>query len=283
MDLTIDSSISLNNSVTIPRLGLGVFKAPSGAITEGAVREALAVGYRHFDTAYVYGNEVSVGIAVRAAIDRADEPLRRDRCFITTKLWNTDHGYDKAMRACDASLQALGLEFVDLYLIHWPVENIRRDTWRAMETLLASGKARAIGVSNYMVQHLKELESHATVLPAVNQIELSPYNYLFRKPVIDWCSERGIAIEAYSPLTKSLRLRERRLLDLAAERGRSTAQLLIRWALQKGFVVLPKSVTPERIQENAAVYDFELTNDDIRRLDSMNENLVTGWDPTDAQ
>jgi diketogulonate reductase-like aldo/keto reductase len=282
MQLSLDSSITLNNGVTIPRLGLGVFKAAEGPDTENAVREALAAGYRHIDTARIYGNEASVGNVLREAMERQDAPLRREDLFVTTKLWNTDHGYDKTLRACDASLHALGLDAVDLYLVHWPVDGVRGDTWRAMEALLAAGKTRAIGVSNYMPQHLEELEGYATVLPAVNQIELSPYNYLFRKPVIDWCAARGIVVEAYSPLTKGMKLRERRLLDIAAGMGKTTAQVLIRWGLEKGFVVLPKSTTAERILANASVYDFELTIDDITKLDSMNENLVTGWDPTDA-
>jgi diketogulonate reductase-like aldo/keto reductase len=282
MQLTLDSSITLNNGVAIPCLGLGVFKASQGPVTEHAVREALAAGYRHFDTAHIYGNEASVGAALREAGQRQDGSLARESYFVTTKLWNTDHGYDKTLRACDASLEALGLDAVDLYLVHWPVDGVRAETWRAMEALLASGKTRAIGVSNYMPQHLDELEGYAKVLPAVNQIELSPYNYRFRKPVLDWCASRGIAIEAYSPLTKGMKLRERRLLDIAAGLGKSTAQVLIRWVLEKGFVVLPKSTTAERILENASVYDFELTIDDIGKLDSMNENLVTGWDPTDA-
>ena len=282
MQLTLDSSITLNNGVTIPRLGLGVFKAAEGPDTEHAVREALAAGYRHFDTARIYGNEASVGTALRESMGRQGTPLRREELFVTTKLWNTDHGYDKTLRACDASLDALGLAAVDLYLVHWPVDGVRGETWRAMEALLASGKARAIGVSNYMPQHLQELEGYAKVLPAVNQIELSPYNFLFRKPVLDWCAARGIVVEAYSPLTKGMKLRERRLLDIAAGIGKTTAQVLIRWGLEKGFVVLPKSTSAERILANASVYDFELTIDDITKLDSMNENLVTGWDPTDA-
>ncbi|MBL0174025.1 MAG: aldo/keto reductase [Ignavibacteria bacterium] len=276
MHLTLESSTTLHTGITIPLLGLGVFKASDGAETEDAVRDALAAGYRHVDTAMIYGNEASVGAALRASA------LPREAVFVTTKLWNTDQGYERAMRACDKSLEALGLDQLDLYLIHWPVEGSRQETWRAMEALLAAGKTRAIGVSNYMQQHLEELESYASVLPTVNQIELSPYNYLFRKPTVDWCASRNIVVEAYSPLTKGMKLREKRLLEIAAEYGKSTAQILIRWGLQMGFVVLPKSTTPERIAENADVYGFELSDADMARLEKLNENLVTGWDPTDA-
>jgi diketogulonate reductase-like aldo/keto reductase len=274
MGTTIDSTKTLSNGVAIPCLGLGVFRSPAGETTKNAVAWALEAGYRHVDTAAVYGNEASVGQATR------ESGIPRSEVFVTTKLWNSDHGYDAARHACDQSLSKLGFDYVDLYLVHWPVEGLRLETWRAMETLLAEGKARAIGVSNYMVRHLEELLARCNVVPAVNQIELSPYNYLFRKEVVDLCRARGISLEAYSPLTKAHRLNDPKLTAMAQKYNKTPAQILIRWALQQGFVVIPKSTNLARIQENAAVFDFDISEADIQSLDTFNENLVTGWDPT---
>lgn len=266
----------LSGGVDIPSLGLGVFRSPPGPTTQNAVLRAFEVGYRHIDTAAVYGNEADVGEAVRRS------GLPRDAVFITTKLWNDDHGYDAALRACETSLGRMGLEYVDLYLIHWPVPRLRLDTWRAMETILDEGKARVVGVSNYMSHHLDELLAHTTVPPAVNQIELSPYNYRSRQALVDLCGESGVVVEAYSPLTKGRRLDDPNLVEIATSEGKTPAQVLIRWSLQHGFVVLPKSTNPERIRQNADVYDFALSEADMERLDSLDEGLVTGWDPTNA-
>lgn len=272
----ISSRVTLNNGVEIPWIGLGVFRSEAGATTENAVRAALQTGYRHVDTAKVYGNEASVGTAVRQS------SIPREEIFITTKLWNSDHGYDKAIAALNGSLAALGLEYVDLFLIHWPVEDLRLDSWRALETLLAEGKTRAVGVSNYMQRHLEELLDHADVVPAVNQIELSPYNFRYRQSLVDFCRGQGIMLEAYSPLTKARKLDDPRLVAIAEDHGKTAAQVLIRYILQKGIVALPKSTNPGRIRENADVFDFNLTEEEISRLDGFNENLITGWDPTDA-
>lgn len=275
MELTIATLKTLNNGVEIPLLGLGVFQVASGRAATETIGWALDSGYRHIDTASVYGNESSVGEAVRAA------GIPRSEIFITTKLWNTDHGYDHAIQAFNESLRRLDLDYIDLYLVHWPVADVRLDTWRAMETLLAQGRTRAIGVSNYMVGHLEELLDNCSIVPAVNQIELHPYNYLYRYEVIDWCRKNGIAIEAYSPLTRGRRLTDRKLLDLANHYGKSPAQMLVRWALQKDFIVIPKSVSADRISANSQVFDFNLTPRDMDELDSFNENLITSWDPTD--
>lgn len=212
----------LNNGVTIPALGLGVFRSPAGEMTRNAVLHALEAGYRHIDTAKIYGNEESVGQAIR------ESGIPRSEIFLTTKLWNSDHGYDATLRACDESLTKLGFHAVDLYLVHWPVQGLRLETWRAMETLLAEGKARAIGVSNYMVHHLEELLEHANVVPAINQIELSPYNYLYRKEVVDLCRANDIQVEAYSPLTKAQKLHDPKLVELARKYSKTAAQILIR-------------------------------------------------------
>lgn len=274
--LDIASRTTLNNGVTIPWLGLGVFRSQAGQETEAAIAAALQAGYRHIDTAKVYGNEQSVGAALRAS------GLPREDIFITTKLWNSDQGYDRALRALDESLAHLGLAHVDLYLVHWPVPALRLESWRALETALAEGKARAIGVSNYMVRHLDELLGVARVAPAVNQIELSPYNFAARQAVVDMCNAHNIRLEAYSPLTKGRKLDDPRLQDIARPYGKSTAQILLRYLLQKGTVILPKSTNPARIRHNAAIFDFTLGADDMARLDALNENLITGWDPTDA-
>ena len=269
-------TVALSNSVVLPTLGLGVYQAPAGGITTGAVSSALDAGYRHIDTAAAYRNEEDVGEAIRSS----DVP--RDEIFITTKLWNTDHGYDRALAACDASLARLGLDYVDLYLVHWPVEDLRLDTWRAMEQIQADERARAIGVSNYMIHHLEELFAHAEQPPAVNQFELSPYIYGSRRDLVDWCRNHGIVVEAYSPLTKGIKLDDPVLAEIGASHGKSPAQVLIRWALEHEFVVIPKSTNPERIRQNMDVFDFSLADDELARLDGLDEGLVTGWDPTDA-
>ncbi len=274
--LTLHSTITLNNGVEIPRLGLGVYRAEPGPETTEAVLHALDAGYRHVDTAAAYRNEEAVGAAIR----ESDVP--RNDVFVTTKLWNRDHGYDAARAAMDRSLERLGLERVDLYLIHWPVEGLRRDSWRALERILDEGKARAIGVSNYMARHLAELFDHADVLPAVNQIELSPYNYRSRRDTVDLCRDRGIGLEAYSPLTKTRKLDDPPLVAMAEKHGRTSAQVLIRWALQQEFVVIPKSTNPARIRENADAFDFALDSDDMAALEGLDEGLTTGWDPADA-
>jgi len=263
--------VTLNTAARIPQIGLGVWQAGAGVSTERAVRAALEVGYRHVDTARIYGNEKDVGSAIRASgIPRAD-------VFVTTKLWNEDHGYDSALRAFDASQSRLGLDYVDLYLIHWLVARKRLDSWRALEQLFRDGRARAIGVSNYLVPHLTELLDVATVVPAVNQIELTPF--LQRRETRALCKERGIAVEAYSPLTRGQRLDHPVVRSVAREVQRTPAQVLLRWGIQHGAIVLPKSVTPSRIAENAALFDFTLSDAEMARLDALEENLVTGWDP----
>lgn len=274
--LTIHSTMSLNNGVEIPRLGLGVYQSDPGNETRRAVLHALKAGYRHIDTAAAYRNEESVGAALaESGVPRAD-------VFITTKLWNQDHGYEAALAALDRSLDRLGLDHVDLYLIHWPVEGRRMESWRALEHALELGKARSIGVSNYLVRHLDEVLDEGTVVPAVNQIELSPYIFETRRDTVESCRSRGIALEAYSPLTKARKLDDPPLVGLADKHGRTTAQVLIRWALQKDFIVIPKSVHADRIRENADVFDFALDDEDMAALDALDEGLATGWDPADA-
>jgi diketogulonate reductase-like aldo/keto reductase len=265
-------TIALRNGRAIPQLGFGVYQIPPGERTHAAVAAALAAGYRHVDTAAVYRNEADVGAAIRAS------GLAPGSVWVTTKLANAEQGGATARRAFEASLERLGFDSVDLYLLHWPHQR-RLESWRVLEQLHAEGLARSIGVSNFLVGHLDELLAHAAVPPAVNQIELSPFLYRSREDTLRRCAEEGIAVEAYSPLTKGRRLRDSTLLTIAAEVGRTPAQVLIRWSLQKGFVVLPRSSNADRIAENAAVFDFTLDEAQMATLDALDERLTTGWDP----
>lgn len=274
MTTSITSTIELNNGVKIPVLGLGVYQAESGEETERAVLDALEVGYRHIDTASAYGNEEDVGRAVRAS------GVARAEIFITTKLWNTDHGYDAALAAFDKSRRRLGVEYVDLYLIHWPVEGLRGESWRALERLLEEGACHAIGVSNYTIRHLEELLAVANIVPAVNQVEFSPF--LYQKELLEFCNQKGIRIEAYSPLTQGEKLKHPTLVTVAEKYGKTTAQILIRWAIEHDLVVIPKSVRRHRIEENADVFDFAIAPEDMATLDNLNEDFRACWNPTDA-
>ncbi len=268
-------STRLNNGVAMPVLGLGVFKARPGRETRDAVRWALEDGYRHIDTARIYRNEADVGAAVRAS------GLAREELFIVTKLWNADQGFDKTRRALDTSLRDLGIDYVDLYLMHWPVTGKRLESWRAMETLLAEGRCRAIGVSNFTGAHLEHLLGAADVVPAVNQVELSPF--LYQRELLDVCRRHGIQVEAYSPLTRGRRLSDARLTVIARQHDKTPAQVLIRWSLQHELVVIPKSVHRGRIAENRDVFDFELSADEMARLDGLHEGLRIAWDPSDVE
>jgi diketogulonate reductase-like aldo/keto reductase len=269
--MTAPTSLPLLGGGTIPQLGLGVWQTPRGAATERAVAAALGAGYRHIDTARIYGNEAEVGAAVRAS------GIPRRELFVTTKLWNDDQGYDAALRAFDASLARLGLDDVDLYLLHWPVAGKRRDSWRALERLHREGRARAIGVSNFMPRHLEELLAEAEIVPAVDQIEVSPF--LQQRETRAACARHRIVVEAYSPLTRGQRLADPTVAAVAARVGRTPAQVMLRWGVQHGLVVLPKSAHEPRIRENAAIFDFTLDTAAMAALDGCEESLVTGWDP----
>lgn len=265
------TTATLRGGVTIPRVGLGVFRAAEGRETHNAVLDALRAGYRHVDTARIYGNEADVGAAIRAS------GVPRAEVFVTTKLWNSDQGYDTALRAFDASAKRLGLDVVDLYLLHWPVAGKRLASWKALETLLADGRVRAIGVSNFLVPHLEELLARCDVPPSVNQIEAHPF--LQRRDTRSLCAKHGIVVEAYSPLVKATRMTHPTLVDVAKSVQRTPAQVLLRWGLQRDMVVLPKSTRRARIEENLAVFDFTLDDASLARLDALEENLTTGWDP----
>jgi diketogulonate reductase-like aldo/keto reductase len=271
--LTMTSTRKLNSGTEIPMLGLGVFQTPPGRVTQKAVKYALKVGYRHIDTASLYGNEEDVGRGVR------DSGVPREEVFVTTKLWNSDHGYDSAMSACDTSLWRLGLGYIDLYLIHWPVPELRSETWKALVELKRRGSCRAIGVSNYTVRHLQELLDSSEVTPAVDQVEFNPF--LYQKELLRFCDSKGIQLEAYSPLTRGHKLHHPLVLEVAQRYSKSPAQVMIRWGLQQGLVVIPKSTRPERIKENSEVFDFEISSADMSRLDSLSQGLRTVWDPTE--
>jgi len=272
MQATVEPVAKLNNGVMIPRLGLGVYQSPPGQVTQHAVEYALKIGYRHIDTARIYNNETDVGTALRKS------GIKREDVFITTKLWNSDHGYETALKACDDSLKRLGLKYLDLYLIHWPVPEIRNESWTALSKLLKDGKCRSIGVSNYTIQHLTELLEDADVVPMVNQVEFSPF--LYQKQLLDYCEENKIQVEAYSPLTQGAKLNHPTIQQIAKKHGKTPAQVLIRWSLQHNLVTIPKSIREERIKENSQVFDYNLTSEDVRVLDSLDENFRNSWDPT---
>jgi 2,5-diketo-D-gluconate reductase A len=265
--------VRLNNGVSMPRLGFGVFQVPNDE-TEAAVATALEVGYRGIDTAKIYGNEEGVGAAL------AKSGIPRNELFVTTKLWNSDHGYDSVMRAFDDSLRRLRLDQLDLYLIHWPTPRRDRfvETWRAFEKLLADGGTRAIGVSNFQPAHLRRVIDETGTVPAVNQIELHPYLTQTEPRAFD--AEHGIATEAWSPLAKGGDLlKEPLVTSLASKYDRTAAQVVLRWHLQLGNIVIPKSVTPSRVRENFEIFDFELADDDVAALSGLDRGLRTGPNP----
>jgi methylglyoxal/glyoxal reductase len=273
-NLNIQSTVKLNNNVQMPVLGLGVYQTSPGRVPQDAVKFALKVGYRHVDTARIYGNEADVGQAVHQS------GITREDLFVTTKLWNSDQGYDSTLRACEASLKRLGLDYLDLYLIHFPVPETRKESWKAMKTLLGKGKCRAIGVSNFTIHHLEELLETHEVTPAVNQVEFHPF--LYQKELLEYCQRKGIEVEAYSPLARGERFKHPRIVSLAKKYSKTPAQLMIRWGLQHGLVVIPKSTREERIRENSQVFDFVISAEDMRSSDSLNEDLRLNWDPTNV-
>lgn len=260
-DLSLQSKKTLNNGCKIPVLGLGVYQMTNEQAGQ-AINAALHVGYRHFDTASFYKNEEAVG----EVIQKSNIP--REEIFVTTKLWPT--GYFSAEKACEKSLKKLKSDYIDLYLIHWPTPG-KGTAWKSLEKIYASGKAKAIGVSNYSIAHLEALQKMTGILPAVNQVECSPF--LSQKELITYCKEKGIQIVAYSPLTRGKKLNNELLDELAKKYRKTSAQIMIRWSLQKGNVVIPKSSNPLRIAENANVFDFQIEYEDMQRLDALDEKF----------
>jgi 2,5-diketo-D-gluconate reductase A len=266
------SAVRLNNGVEIPQLGFGVFQIKPADTVE-AVTTALQIGYRHIDTAQMYGNEKQVGEAIaKSDLDPSD-------IFVTTKLNNNKHGFDDALAAADQSLADLGLDRVDLFLIHWPLASVSDyvQTWRAMERVYAEGKARSIGVSNFQAHHLRKLHSETDVPPAVNQIEVHPY--LTQDELRAFDAQHGIATEAWSPIAQGGVLNDPTIIGIADAHGKSAAQVVLRWHIQLGNIVFPKSVTPERMQENFEIFDFELSEADLGMISALNRDERTGPDP----
>ncbi len=269
-------TVQLNNGTTMPQFGLGVWQA-SDHETEEAVGWALDAGYRLIDTAAAYGNEAGVGRAIR------NSGLKREDIFVTTKLWNADQGHDRARAAFDTSLNKLGLEYVDLYLIHWPMPAIDKyiETWQALEEIYASGRAKAIGVSNFQPEHLEKLLANTQLIPAVNQIELHPY--LQQTDTRALCAQNHIAVESWSPIARAGALLENSVItDIATAHSKTPAQVVLRWHIQSGLIVIPKSVHRERIAKNIAIFDFTLTEDEMAAFDELDRGERIGPDPATA-
>jgi len=271
MDLR--SSVELNNGLAIPWVGFGVFQVPPGEVTYRSVIMALEAGYRHVDTASIYGNEKSVGEAIRAS------GVPREELFITTKVWNDDQGYEKTLKAFEASRARLGLDRIDLYLIHWPMPSrgLFKDTYRALEKLYRDGLVRSIGVSNFLVHHLEELLKTAEVKPVINQVEFHPL--LFQQKLLDFCRRNDIRLEAWSPLTRGRFLDHTVIRGIAERLGKTSAQVLLRWDLQHEVVTLPRSTKENHIKENARIFDFELSDEDMKALNSLDEGRRIGPNP----
>ncbi|MDM5334234.1 aldo/keto reductase [Ureibacillus composti] len=271
----LQDTTTLHNGVKMPWFGLGVFKVEEGPELENAVKSAIKNGYRSVDTAAIYGNEVGVGKGIQEGLKEAG--IAREDLFVTSKVWNADLGYEATIAAYEQSLEKLGLEYLDLYLIHWPVEGKFKDAWRALETLYKEGRVKAIGVSNFHIHHLEELMKDAEIKPMIDQVEYHPR--LTQKELQAFCQEHGIQLEAWSPLMQGQLLDNEVLQEIASKHNKSVAQIILRWDLQNGVVTIPKSTKEHRIIENANIFDFELTNEEMERIHALNENHRVGPDP----
>ncbi|MEC0712538.1 aldo/keto reductase [Bacillus haynesii] len=271
----LQDRITLNNGTTMPWFGLGVFKVEEGPELVQAVKTAIKHGYRSIDTAAIYGNEEGVGQGIREGLKEAG--ISREDLFVTSKVWNDDLGYDETIAAYEASLEKLGLDYLDLYLIHWPVEGRYNAAWKALETLYEQGRVKAIGVSNFHIHHLEDLLKDAAVKPAINQVEYHPR--LTQKELQTFCSSHGIQLQAWSPLMQGQLLSHPLLKDIADKHGKTPAQVILRWDLQNGVITIPKSTKAERIAQNADIFDFELTIEEMKQIDGLNENTRVGPDP----
>lgn len=272
MKLTdIKGTAKLSNGVEMPYLGLGVYLSKEGSEVINACRYAIEAGYRHIDTASLYDNEKGVGIAIKEC------GVPRKEIFITSKVWNSDQGFDSTLRAFDDSLKKLDTDYLDLYLIHWPVKDKYKETWRALETLYKGGRVKAIGVSNFLVHHLEDLLTSVEIKPMVNQVEFHPY--VVQQQLLDFCASHQIQSEAWSPLMQGKIFNVRRIKELALKYNKTEAQIVLRWDLQKGVITIPKSVRREIIISNAQLFDFELSPEDVKSIDSLNKNLRVGAHP----
>merc|ERR1712086_8432 len=270
--MDIDSTVTLSDGYSMPLFGLGVYCSQPGQTTENAVAAALSAGYRLVDTAALYKNERDVGAAIRAS----GKP--REEVYVVTKLWNDAHGYEATVRACNASIERLGVDYIDLYLIHSPKCGKLVETWDAMLQLQKDGLIRSIGVSNFGIECLEGLKASGRPLPTVNQIELSPF--LQQIPIVTWCREHSVQVMGYAPLARAKKLGTDVLEAIAKQTGKTAAQVMLRWAVQQEFVTIPKSVHEERICENSLLYDFELTEEDFENMAALDCNFRTCWDPT---
>jgi diketogulonate reductase-like aldo/keto reductase len=271
----LQDTTTLHNGVEMPWFGLGVFKVEDGAELVEAVKAAIKNGYRSIDTAAIYDNETGVGQGIREAM--VEYNVAREELFVTSKVWNPDLGYESTLAAYETTLQKLGLDYLDLYLIHWPVEGKFQEAWRALETLYKDGRVKAIGVSNFQIHHLETLMKDAVVKPMVNQVELHPQ--LTQKELIEYGKKQGIQIEAWSPLMQGQLLEHPVLKEIADKHNKSIAQVILRWDLQHGIVTIPKSTKEQRIIENSDVFDFVLSEEELAQIDALNQNLRVGPDP----
>ena len=266
---------TLHNGVEMPSLGLGVFRVDDGQELIEAVKNAIKHGYRSIDTAAIYGNEVGVGQGIQKGIEEGG--ITREDLFITSKVWNSELGYEETIAAYEESMAKLGLDYLDLYLIHWPVEGKYKEAWKALESLYREGRVRAIGVSNFHIHHLEELMKDAEIIPMINQVEYHPR--LTQTELQIFCKEHNIQIEAWSPLMAGELIDNEELQEIASKYGKSVAQIILRWDLQNDVITIPKSTKEHRIVENANVFDFELTKEDMNRINHMNKNHRVGPDP----
>lgn len=255
---------TLNNSITMPLLGLGVYDMYNREAEE-AVTNALEIGYRLIDTASMYKNETEIGNAIRASV------LPRNEIFLTTKVADGDQGYDNTLHAFDESSRKLNCDYVDLYLVHWPIKKTRKDTWKALEKLYADKRVRAIGVANYLIPFLNELETYSEITPAVDQVEFSPY--LFLEDLLNECKSKNIQLQAYTPLVRGQRFTDPKLIALASQYEKTPAQIILRWMLQLGVSTIPKSSNPTRLKENFDAFDFNIKDEDMKKINSFNENF----------
>lgn len=263
--------VKLHNGIEMPQIGLGVYKVEEGSEVVQTVKTAIELGYRLIDTASLYQNEEGVGKAIK------ESGIPREELFITTKVWNTDQGYENTLKAFETSMEKLGLEYLDLYLIHWPVKGKYLETWKALEHLYHEGKVKAIGVSNFQIHHLKDLFENSKEKPTVNQVELHPL--LSQEELRGFCAEQDIKVEAWAPIARGRLLEDELLNSIAQKYQKTVTQVILRWHLQNGVIIIPKSVNPSRIKENSEVFDFELSMEDMSKINSLNKNERTGPDP----
>ncbi|WP_042146757.1 aldo/keto reductase [Paucisalibacillus sp. EB02] len=273
MITSLNDKITLNNGVKMPGFGLGVYKVEDGDTAIHAVRTAIDVGYRSIDTASFYDNERGVGLAVQ------ESGVPREELFITSKVWNDQQGYESTLKAFDESLEKLGMDYLDLYLVHWPVSGKYKETYRALETLYEEGRVRAIGVSNFHVHHLENLLADCKVKPVVNQVEYHPH--LSQLELKAFCEKENIQLEAWSPLKRGGLLDEPILVEIGKKYGKSAAQVILRWDIQNHVITIPKSIKTERIRDNADIFDFKLSDEDMAKIDGLNKNERSGSNPDD--